>query len=79
MTWPIAAVLLLVVAAFWGFVREKYPPDVIALSLFVVIAATGLVPIRDAFAVFSNPAPITVAAMFVLSAALLRCGALDYL
>jgi di/tricarboxylate transporter len=38
-----------------------------------------LVPIKDAFAVFSNPAPITVAAMFVLSAALLRCGALDYL
>ncbi len=79
MTWEIAAVLALVLAALASFVWEKFPPDVVALSLFVVIAATGLVPTKDAFAVFSNPAPITVAAMFVLSAALIRCGALDYL
>ncbi len=79
MSWEIAAVLALVVAAIVAFVWEKFPPDVVALTLFVVIAASGLVPIKDAFAVFSNPAPITVAAMFVLSAALIRCGALDYL
>jgi di/tricarboxylate transporter len=79
MTWEIAAVLALVVAAIVSFVREKFPPDVVALSLFVIIAASGLVSTKDAFAVFSNPAPITVAAMFVLSAALIRCGALDYL
>jgi di/tricarboxylate transporter len=79
MTWEIAAVLALVLLAIVSFVREKFPPDVIALSLFVIIAASGLVPAKDAFAVFSNPAPITVAAMFVLSAALIRCGALDYL
>ncbi len=79
MSWEIAAVLALVVAAIAAFVWEKFPPDVVALTLFVVIAATGLVPIKEAFAVFSNPAPITVAAMFVLSAALIRCGALDYL
>lgn len=79
MTWQIAAVLALVVASFVAFVREKTPPDVVALCLFVIIAISGLVPTREAFAVFSNPAPITVAAMFVLSAALIRCGALDYL
>jgi di/tricarboxylate transporter len=79
MTWQIAAVLILIVAAFASFVRERTPPDVVALSLFVVIALLGLIPIKDAFAVFSNPAPITVAAMFVLSAALMRCGVLDYL
>ena len=79
MTWEIAVVLTLVVAAIASFVWEKFPPDVVALSLFVIIAVTGLVPAKDAFAVFSNPAPITVAAMFVLSAALIRCGALDYL
>ncbi len=79
MTWEIAAVLALVAAAFVAFVREKTPPDVVALCLFVIIAITGLVPTKEAFAVFANPAPITVAAMFVLSAALIRCGALDYL
>ncbi|MBL9212148.1 MAG: SLC13 family permease [Opitutaceae bacterium] len=79
MTWEIAAVLVIVVAAIVSFVWEKFPPDVVALCLFVVIAIAQLVPTKDAFAVFSNPAPITVAAMFVLSAALIRCGALDYL
>ena len=79
MTWQIALVFALLVGAIVAFVREKTPPDIVALTLFVIIAATGLVPMRDVFAVFSNPAPITVAALFVISAALVRCGALDYL
>jgi di/tricarboxylate transporter len=78
MTWEIAFVFVLIIGAMVSFMRERIPPDLIALTLFAVIALTGLVPIKDAFAVFSNPAPITVASMFVLSAALLRCGALDY-
>jgi di/tricarboxylate transporter len=78
MTWQIVAVFLLLLGALASFVWEKIPPDVIALTLFVILAISGLVPIRDAFAVFANPAPITVAAMFVLSAALVRCGVLDY-
>lgn len=79
MTWQIALVFMLLTAAFIAFLREKIAPELVALSLFVVVAVTGLVPVKDAFAVFANPAPITVAAMFVLSAALVRCGALDYL
>ena len=79
MTWQIALVLFLLLGATVCFVREKIPPDLIALSLFALVTLTGLVPPRDAFAVFSNPAPITIAAMFVLSAALVRCGALDYM
>ena len=76
-TWQIAAVFILLLAALIGFVREKTSPDLIALGLLVIIAALGLVPTGDVLAVFGNPAPITVAAMFVLSAALVRCGALD--
>jgi di/tricarboxylate transporter len=79
MTWQIALVFTLLIGAIIAFVREKTPPDLIALSLLIIIAMTGLVPVKDVFSVFSNPAPITVAAMFVLSAALVRCGALDYL
>jgi di/tricarboxylate transporter len=79
MTWQIALVFVLLVGAMVSFVREKTPPDVVALTVFVIIAMSGLVSIKETFAVFSNPAPITVAAMFVLSAALVRCGALDYL
>lgn len=79
MTWQIALVFALLIGAMISFVREKIPPDIVALSLFVIIALTGLVPVKDVFAVFSNPAPITVAALFVISAALVRCGTLDYL
>ena len=79
MTWQIAFVFFLLLAALIGFVREKTSPDLIALGLLVIVAAVGLVPTRDVLAVFANPAPITVAAMFVLSAALVRCGALDAL
>lgn len=79
MTWEIAAILALVVVAIVCFMSEKISPDMVALGLFVIIALSGLVSTKDAFGVFSNPAPITVAAMFVLSAALIRCGALDYL
>lgn len=79
MTWQIAFVFVLLIAAIVLFVREKIAPELVALGLLVVIAVTGLVPVRETLAVFSNPAPITVAAMFVLSAALVSCGALDYL
>jgi len=77
MTWQMALVFALLIGAILGFMREKTPPDILALALLVIIAATGLVPTRDVLSVFSNPAPITIAAMFVLSAALVRCGVLD--
>ncbi|MBI5690990.1 MAG: SLC13 family permease [Verrucomicrobia bacterium] len=79
MTWQIALVFALLIGAMVGFAREKTSPDVIALSLLVLLPLTGVLSVKEAFAVFSNPAPITVAAMFVLSAALVKCGALDYL
>jgi di/tricarboxylate transporter len=77
MTWEIALVFLLLVATLISFVWEKVPPDVTAMSLFVVLIATGLLDLKRAFAVFANPAPITVAAMFILSAALVKSGVIE--
>ena len=77
MTWEIAFVFLLLGAAFASFVWEKVPPDVTAIALFAVLLLSGIVPTKDLFAVFANPAPITVAAMFILSAALVKCGLID--
>lgn len=73
----IAIVLLLVVVVFFGFVRERLPPDVVALSAVAVLVALGILSTADVLSVFSNSAPITVAAMFVLSAALERTGVID--
>lgn len=73
----IVIVLVLVVVVFFGFIRERLPADVVALSAVAVLLATGILSAKDALSVFSNSAPITVAAMFVLSAALERTGVID--
>ncbi len=77
MTWEIALVYFLLVAVLASFVWEKITPDLTALSLLAVLLSTGLISKNDAFSVFSNSAPFTVGAMFILSAALVKCGAID--
>jgi len=80
--WPtiqIGIVLVLVVVVFFGFVRERMPPEIVALCAVGLLLATGILGTGEVLAVFSNPAPITVAAMFVLSAALERTGVIDSL
>jgi len=73
----IALVFLLLVAVFVLFLTEALPPDVIALSALVIVALVGWVSPREAFLSFANEAPITVAAMFILSAGLQRCGMIE--
>ncbi|MBI1400918.1 SLC13 family permease [Hyphomonas sp.] len=77
-TFQIGFVLLLVVIVFFGFVREKIPADVVALLAMGALMLTGILSVGDTLSVFSNAAPITVAAMFVLSAALERTGVIDF-
>lgn len=77
MTWEIAFVFALLAVALVSFVWEKLPADVTAISLFAILLISGVLPRDKAFAVFANPAPITVGAMFILSAALERSGAID--
>ena len=71
--------LLLVVAVFVAFVREWASPDVVALTALGVVVAAGLLPGGELVALFSNSAPITIGAMFVLSGALERTGVMDWL
>ena len=77
MTWEnlqIVIVLVLVVVVLIAFIRERVAPDLVGLSCVAVLLALGILPVREVLAGFSNPAPITVASMFVLSAALERTG-----
>ncbi len=61
---------------FAAFIGELYPPEVTAMAGAAVLLATGLLPFDDVLTVFSNPAPWTIAAMFILSGGLVRTGAL---
>ncbi|MDZ5697514.1 SLC13 family permease [Chelativorans sp. M5D2P16] len=69
--------LALLALLFTAFVLELYPPEVTAVGGAAAFILAGFVPADRALAVFANPAPITIAAMFILSGALVRTGVLE--
>lgn len=77
LTWEIGMIYFLLLATLVSFAWEKISADLTAITLFAILIATGLLPADKAWTVFANPAPITVACMFILSAALSRCGVID--
>jgi di/tricarboxylate transporter len=79
MTWEIALVLGILLVALVLFITEVLRMDVVALLVLAVLAATGMVDADDALSGFSNPAVITVWAMFILSDGLTRTGIADIL
>ncbi len=76
---PAALLTLGVVAAMFAlFLSESYPTEVVAVAGAAALLVLGLLPYQAALAVLSNPAPWTIAAMFVVMGALVRTGALDW-
>jgi len=71
--------LTVVVVMFVLFLRESYPTEVVAIAGMSVLLGTGILPYEDALAVLSNPAPWTIAAMFIVMGALVRTGSLEAL
>ena len=68
-------VLAILVGAVALFVSEKYPLDFVALLVLAMLLVLGLVTPEEGVSGFSNPATVTVAAMFILSAGLQKTGA----
>jgi len=77
MTFEQIFVLVLLAVVFISFIKEIYPPEVTALTASAVLLATGIIQTSDFLTVFSSSAPITIAMMFILSAALERTGVLE--
>ncbi|QDY71628.1 SLC13 family permease [Qingshengfaniella alkalisoli] len=73
---PYAAILLLL-AVFIAFALEVQPPEIVAFCGAVAALVIGLVDPDDVLAPLANPAPATIGAMFILSAALVRTGVLE--
>ncbi|ROU03305.1 SLC13 family permease [Histidinibacterium lentulum] len=69
----------IVVLMFTAFLREAYPPEVVAIAGAALMLVAGVLPYDAALDVLSNPAPWTIAAMFVVMGALVRTGSLDAL
>jgi di/tricarboxylate transporter len=62
---------------FIAFIWEKYPPEVVAIGAVSVLLLAGVLSSREALGAMANPAPVTIACMFMISGALVRVGALD--
>ena len=74
--WMTCAILALVLALFlWNRLRV----DVVALIGLALLLALGIVTPQQGIAGFANEATVTVALMLVLSAGLVRTGAIDIL
>ncbi|MGD8699419.1 MAG: SLC13 family permease [Gemmatimonadales bacterium] len=74
--WIACAITL---AALGLFIWNRLRVDVVGLIVMTSLMVSGLVTIREGTSGFANEAMLTVAAMFVLSAGLVRTGAVDAL
>jgi di/tricarboxylate transporter len=84
MTWEILFVFVVLIVTVGSFIWERVPTDVTALTAFGVILLAGSLPFFDTlpetkqlFEVFSSTAPLTIAAMFIISAALEKTGGIE--
>ncbi|MGD8865144.1 MAG: SLC13 family permease [Anaerolineales bacterium] len=70
-TWIVLAILI---AALVLFVTEWLRVDVVAFAVVVTLALTGVLTPEQAFAGFSNPAVLTIAALFIIGGAVMNSG-----
>lgn len=76
-TLAIIAILVIVVAIIL-FATDWLSADLVAILAMTALVIFGVISPEEGIAGFSNPATITVAFMFVISAALLKTGALQF-
>jgi di/tricarboxylate transporter len=79
MTIEIVVVFIILIGTILLFSLEKMPVDLTAIVVMAALLTTGIITPGEAVAGFSNPATITVAAMFIITAALNKTGALLFL
>ena len=84
MTWEILFIFGLLVFAIVSFIWERISADLTSLTVFGILLFVSMLTKSDALptleatlGVFGNSAPLTIAGMFIVSAALERTGAID--
>ena len=84
MTWEILFIFGLLVFAIVSFIWERISADLTSLTVFGTLLFVSMLTNSDVLpsleatlGVFGNSAPLTIAGMFIVSAALERTGAID--
>lgn len=78
MTTPQITLLAILFALFLLLVWGRWRYDVVAFSALMAAVVCGVVPAKEAFFGFGHPATVTVAAILILSRAMLNSGATDF-
>ena len=73
------ATMFIIAGMLTLFIRETYPPEVTAILGAVALLVAGILPTKDIPSVLANPAPWTIAFMFIIVGGLVRTGALDWI
>lgn len=79
MTGEIALVLFILVVAIVLFASERIRVDAVSMLVLLALLLTGLVSTEEAFSGFSNPAVVTVWAIYIVSASLTHTGIADFM
>lgn len=79
MSWQLLFTLFVTLAAVALFVTEKLRIDLVALLVMASLLASGVVTPQEGIQGFSNPATVTIGAMFVLAEGLRRTGLAEQL
>jgi di/tricarboxylate transporter len=74
MTLDMWIALAILAFAILFFITEWLRVDAVALAVVVALMLTGLVDVGEALSGFSNPAVLTIAALFVVGGAVLQTG-----
>jgi di/tricarboxylate transporter len=76
---PAILTLAVLAAMLVVFLLEIYPPEVTAMGGAAAVVLLGVVPQDQVLRAFANPAPWTIAAMFIVSGGLVRTGLINNL
>jgi di/tricarboxylate transporter len=74
MTLEMWITLGILIAAIFLFVTEWLRVDVVAIAVMVALMLTGLLTAQEAIAGFSNPAVLTIAALFIVGGGVMQTG-----
>lgn len=77
MGWEAGVTVVVLVVTFAALAKEWLPPPATFVGAVVALLVSGVITAEEAFAGFANPAPITVAALYVLARAVEKTGALQ--
>jgi di/tricarboxylate transporter len=71
--------LIILAAAIVLFITEWLRVDVVAIAVMVALMLTGLLSTGEALSGFSNPAVLTIAALFIVGGAVMQTGLADWI